>query len=103
MPTSRFKVVYHIMHVFFCLACECPPEDPQAIAVKPGDTKIDYEWKVPVPSCLECQSSVTTQSLSVGKHSIAYKYNVADKFNLTCRVNVEVKGKKVPVIALVAL
>lgn len=65
--------------------------------MKPGDTKVDFEWQVPVPTCLDCQSSLTTQSLSVGKHSIAYRYNVAGKFNVTCRVNVEVKGERAPV------
>ena len=61
--------------------------------MKPGETKVDFEWQVPVPSCLNGQSSLTTQSLSIGKHSITYRYNVAEKFNVTCKVNVEVKGE----------
>lgn len=74
-------------------ACVCPREDLEEVPVKPGDTKVDLEWQVPVPSCLDCPSPLTSQSLSVGQHSMAYEYNIGNQFNMTCRVKFEVKGK----------
>ncbi len=90
----RLCNLINILIIFNRLACKCPEEDLKTIQVKPGDTKVDVKWQVPVPGCLGCQSPLTSQSLSVGQHSMRYKYNVADQFNVTCRVNIEVKGEK---------
>ena len=78
--------------VFNVKECKCPPQDVHAVQVKPGDSMVNHEWPVPVPSCLGCPSPLTSQSLSVGQHSMAYKYSVADQFNITCRVNINVTG-----------
>ena len=78
--------------VFDVKECKCPPQDVHAVQVKPGDSMVSHEWQVPVPSCLGCHSPLTSQSLSIGQHSMAYKYSVADQFNITCQVNIKVTG-----------
>ncbi|XP_028413280.1 uncharacterized protein LOC114535182 isoform X2 [Dendronephthya gigantea] len=78
--------------VFDVRECKCPQEKQDEVKVKPGDTDVEHEWRAPVPNCLGFDSPLTSQSLCIGKHSLRYRYNVGNQFNVTCRHNIEVKG-----------
>ena len=69
--------------------------------VKPGETEAVVSWSEPEPSCPFEPSpdnpSSPTQQLSVGKHTMTYKYTVratqqGTLFDMTCDVNIIVKG-----------
>ena len=93
LERSTDVCLYQMSIIFLFTACNCSQQDLKDVSVKPGDTSTEVEWQVPVLTCVNFPSPTLSQSLCVGQHSVAYKYNIANKFNVTCRVNIKVTGK----------
>ena len=87
----RQKVFKHHNSLYF-LGCSCPVSTLPPVEVKPGTSTAEVQWTIPVPSCLNNKMAMEKKHLSIGSHGVDYTYKLDNSLNMTCTVNVEVKG-----------
>ena len=92
------RFYWDILFIAMFLACTCPsPVNVIAYASSNfGSTAVQYTQPRPTCSSTLKTAPATKQSGSkfvVGKHSLDYVYSTIGGFDLTCRVNIDVRGE----------